>query len=174
LRPVLVLDPGHGGQDSGVVSGIRREAPLALEAALTLKSLLVGAFDVRLTRDGTEKVKPDLSERVLHARAVGAVAFVSLHYNCARCGSMVYTAPGKPSERLGAAVGAVLRGCRRVEPSRNSRFGGLYVDAFPDWKPSILIELAGIDEAPYAGSRGRIARLELLTPIARVLTEHLT
>jgi N-acetylmuramoyl-L-alanine amidase len=81
--PVIVLDPGHGGEDPGAISKSGRfERDAALEMALTAKFLLaMNGWDVRLTRDGSEKVKPDLHRRVWLAEQVKAKALVSIHYN---------------------------------------------------------------------------------------------
>ena len=61
-----------------------------------------------------------------------------------------------------------LRECpgRWCRPSSHSRFNGLYIDAFPDQKPSVMLELDSIQYAPPTGTAGREARLEMLRPIA--------
>lgn len=184
---IIVLDPGHGssrgvlGYDPGCCDGDRTEADANLEAALTLKGLLVGkGFRVVLTHDGNDGPKPDLSWRIRMAAGLGAVALVSIHYDMvfrdARhlCG--VYYAPGEPSKQLAQTVALALRQGKDswVKPSSSSRFHGLYIDAFPDAKPSIMLELDSLRHAPPSGTAGRAARLALLRPIADALTEALT
>lgn len=179
---LIVLDPGHGstpgvlGYDPGCCDGPRTEAAANLEAALTLKSLLVGkGYRVVLTHDGNDGPKPDLNWRVRMAASLGAAAFVSLHYDMvfpdSRHLSGVYYAPGEASKRLADALLPALRACtgQWCKPSDSSRFHGLYIDAFPDAKPSVLIELDSLRHAPPAGTAGREARLALLRPIADVL-----
>ncbi|MDO8358897.1 MAG: N-acetylmuramoyl-L-alanine amidase [Devosia sp.] len=79
-RPLIVLDPGHGGFDSGAeVPGGIREKDITLAFALQLRDLLVqsGRFDVALTRDDDTYLT--LNERVDLARQNKADLFISLH-----------------------------------------------------------------------------------------------
>lgn len=177
-KPIIVLDPGHGstkgakGYDSGATFGVRTEAEANLEAALTLKHLLTqSGWQVHLTHDGTQGAKPDLAYRVRHAAELGALAFVSLHYDMAFTPPKhlqgVYHAPGVASFSLGQKVQRALGLGAWLRPSSSSRFNGLYIDAFPDQRPSILIELDSIQYAP--GKLDGQARTKMLIPIAVTL-----
>jgi len=79
-RPLIVLDPGHGGVDNGASSprGIH-EKDITLAFALQLRDLLVatGKFDVALTRDDDAYLT--LNERVDVARQNRADLLISLH-----------------------------------------------------------------------------------------------
>jgi N-acetylmuramoyl-L-alanine amidase len=79
-RPLIVLDPGHGGVDNGASSpsGIH-EKDITLAFALQLRDLLVasGKFDVALTRDDDSYLT--LNERVDVARQNKADLLISLH-----------------------------------------------------------------------------------------------
>lgn len=79
-RPLVVIDPGHGGIDSGAESpdGIR-EKDIVLAFSLKLQQLLVesGRFDVALTREDDRYLR--LEERVALARANKADLFLSIH-----------------------------------------------------------------------------------------------
>lgn len=79
-RPLIVLDPGHGGNDNGASapSGIH-EKDITLAFALQLRDLLVasGKFDVALTRDDDTYLS--LNERVDVARQNRADLLISLH-----------------------------------------------------------------------------------------------
>ncbi len=81
-KPVIVIDPGHGGVDPGAtgVSGIY-EKYITLALARELKAQLerTGRFHVHLTRD--RDVFIPLRERVAIARRYGADLFISLHAN---------------------------------------------------------------------------------------------
>jgi N-acetylmuramoyl-L-alanine amidase len=76
----VVLDPGHGGIDSGAetAKGIK-EKDIVLAFTLRLQELLVdsGRFDVALTRDDDTFLR--LEERVALARANKADIFISIH-----------------------------------------------------------------------------------------------
>jgi N-acetylmuramoyl-L-alanine amidase len=79
-KPLVVLDPGHGGIDSGAetASGIK-EKDVVLAFALRLQELLVssGRFDVALTREDDSFLR--LEERVALARTNKANIFISIH-----------------------------------------------------------------------------------------------
>ncbi|MBB6099378.1 N-acetylmuramoyl-L-alanine amidase [Deinobacterium chartae] len=174
-RPILMLDPGHGstrlapGYDPGVVYGSRHEAEANLELCLTAKQVLEQAdWDVRLTHDGRQGAKPSLRGRIDRAVALGARAFVAVHFNAARSYGLVYHAPGEASLNLARRL-AREAGLTRVWPSRASRFRGLYVDAFPDHAPAVLWEVAAIDRAPAPGAAGRAARLRHAHALERAL-----
>lgn len=80
VRPLIVIDPGHGGADGGAraTNGLE-EKNIVLAFALKLQSLLVetGRFDVALTRDAD--VSLSLADRVALARQNRADLFISLH-----------------------------------------------------------------------------------------------
>jgi N-acetylmuramoyl-L-alanine amidase len=79
-RPLIVIDPGHGGIDNGASapSGVH-EKDITLAFALQLRDLLVGTglFDVAMTRDDDTYLT--LNERVDLARQNKADLFISLH-----------------------------------------------------------------------------------------------
>lgn len=183
---LVVLDPGHGstrgvlGYDSGCTDGTRHEADANLEACLTLKALLIGkGIRVVLTHDGGDGPKPDLNWRVRFAGALGADALISVHYDMVfrdlRHQAGLYYAPGEVSQRFAEALLPSLRNSptRWCKASEHSRFHGLYIDAFPDPKPSVMLELDSIRHAPPAGTAGKAARIAMLTPIADAIARAL-
>jgi len=84
-RPIVVIDPGHGGRDPGAVSvsGAVAEKQLALALARELRDRLVerGRVRVALTRDSDRYLT--LEERAGVARGLGASLFLSLHMDSA-------------------------------------------------------------------------------------------
>jgi N-acetylmuramoyl-L-alanine amidase len=79
-RPVLiVLDPGHGGKDPGLITGQGIEKNANLELAQAVRKILRKAdrFRVMLTRDKDQTLS--LDERAAMANAAGATLFVSIH-----------------------------------------------------------------------------------------------
>lgn len=79
-KPLIVIDPGHGGQDPGALSASgHREKDVTLAAAKDLKTYLenTGRYKVQLTRDKDVFIK--LQDRVKIARRYGADLFISLH-----------------------------------------------------------------------------------------------
>jgi len=95
-RPRVVLDAGHGGDDTGVVVGNLREKDLVLSVALRLQKLLQqGRLEVVLTRSSDRTVP--LLDRAQYASS--AQVFISLH---AAAGSRirVYSHPEIQTLRL--------------------------------------------------------------------------
>lgn len=79
-RPLVVIDPGHGGIDSGAEAGNGiKEKDIVLAFSLRLQELLVasGRFDVALTRQDDTYLR--LEERVALARNNKADMFISIH-----------------------------------------------------------------------------------------------
>lgn len=79
-KPLVVIDPGHGGIDSGAetAQGVK-EKDIVLAFSLRLQELLVasGRFDVALTREDDSYLR--LEERVDLARTNKADLFISIH-----------------------------------------------------------------------------------------------
>jgi len=79
-RPLIVIDPGHGGKDPGASGpGGAREKNLVLAFAKVLRARLLatGKYRVLLTRDNDYFLT--LPERVKFARERGAKLFISIH-----------------------------------------------------------------------------------------------
>jgi N-acetylmuramoyl-L-alanine amidase len=84
-RPLVVIDPGHGGRDpgaSGVAGGVR-EKDVTLTLARELRDRLAkgGRVRVALTHDGDATLA--LDDRSAIARQLGAALFVSIHADSA-------------------------------------------------------------------------------------------
>jgi N-acetylmuramoyl-L-alanine amidase len=84
-RPVVLLDPGHGGIDPGMV-GYVVEKEAVLDVALRLKRLLLReGIEVRLTREKDAHLSPDkrtdLSMRASMADSSRVNLFISIHVN---------------------------------------------------------------------------------------------
>jgi N-acetylmuramoyl-L-alanine amidase len=84
-RPIVLIDPGHGGRDPGAtaVSGAVVEKQLTLAMAQELADLLErrGRVRVALSRDDDHYLT--LDQRAAIARRIGASLFVSLHMDSA-------------------------------------------------------------------------------------------
>jgi N-acetylmuramoyl-L-alanine amidase len=84
LRPVklVVIDPGHGGENTGATQGAVIEKEVNLDASLKLAaSLRRRGFSVVLTR--TTDVFLTLEERAVMANQIGADLFICMHANAA-------------------------------------------------------------------------------------------
>lgn len=101
-RPLLMIDPGHGGMDPGAVRGAAVEKRIALTFAQDLRDAAVAAgWRAELTRDDDRYL--GLRERVLRAEAAGAAAFLSIHANTVARGeaegASVFTLSATASDR---------------------------------------------------------------------------
>lgn len=109
VRPVVVIDPGHGGIDPGAIAadGVY-ERNIVFPTAVDLARLLVATqrFRVLLTRRRNEFVP--LTERVARARAWHADLFMSIHAdalpNSAMRGLSVFTSSVQASDQYAAAL----------------------------------------------------------------------
>lgn len=85
---VIVLDPGHGGADSGMINPKLKllEKTLALDTAQRLRKLLEGeGYKVYLTRNDDRFI--ELADRPEVAEKVHADLFVSIHFNSVEQGA---------------------------------------------------------------------------------------
>lgn len=121
----IVLDPGHGGEDPGAVSGEIFEKDINLAIALMVRDNLVGqeGITVSMTRD--DDSFPSLTERAEFANKEDADLYVSIHANALEdetySGLFTFYHPAKRSSKKPAeliqnaastASGAIDRGVR--------------------------------------------------------------
>jgi len=108
-RPVIVIDPGHGGRDPGMslVNG-HDEKDVVLDIARAIRDELSGSglFDVYMTRD--EDVFLPLNDRYAIAQDLEADLFISVHVDSnddhdAR-GATIYTLSERASDTEAARV----------------------------------------------------------------------
>jgi N-acetylmuramoyl-L-alanine amidase len=80
----IVLDPGHGGGETGAVaaSGVT-EAQLTLQVGRTLRRQLERRLPVRVVLTRSEDVELPLDSRTAIANQLKADLFISLHFNSA-------------------------------------------------------------------------------------------
>lgn len=102
--PMIVIDPGHGGQDPGasaIGGGFERDITLAMALEVRRQLLASGRYRVVLTRD--RDIFIPLRERPGVARTKGADLFISLHADSIASGEIrglsIYTLSEKASDR---------------------------------------------------------------------------
>ena len=105
-KPVILIDPGHGGIDPGAASATNlKEKTVVLAVAQALKTQLEksGRYDVRMTR--STDVFISLDQRLQMSRELDADLFVSLHADAIAQkrakrvrGATVYTLSEKASD----------------------------------------------------------------------------
>ncbi|HET7522427.1 MAG TPA: N-acetylmuramoyl-L-alanine amidase [Bacillales bacterium] len=140
----IVIDPGHGGIDSGAIGSSHHtlEKKLTLKTAEALAEKLRGAgATVILTRK--DDVYISLEERVSTAEQYDADAFISIHYNASLYpearGVTAYFYTKWKDRPLAAAIQEML--VKRTErESRGARFADYYV-LRENNQPATLLEL---------------------------------
>jgi N-acetylmuramoyl-L-alanine amidase len=103
--PVVVLDAGHGGADTGIVSAQGVEKAFTLELANAVRRLLKRSatkMTVLLTRERDQHMT--LDERAAFANASGAMLFVSLHA-AEGSGSRVFILDPDEGQSIASAAG---------------------------------------------------------------------
>ena len=139
VRPLIMLDPGHGGVDPGTVgaSGFL-EKNLTLAMALEIKRQIEadGRFRVQLTRD--KDIFIPLRDRIAISRAAHADIFISLHadsnFNAAHRGATVYTLSENASDAEAEALA--------VKENKADLIAGVDLSNENQMVTSILIDLA--------------------------------
>ena len=109
VKPVVMIDPGHGGIDRGaMVKGlVEKDLVFDFAKAVAAKLETDGRFKVVMTRDDDSFVT--LSERVRMARDGNAALFVSIHADTLSdasdvSGATVYTVSDRASDAEAARV----------------------------------------------------------------------
>lgn len=139
-RPLVVLDPGHGGHDPGALGGDGvREKDVTLTLARDVRAALLrrGRVRVALTRESDRYLL--LGERPALARQVGAQLMVSIHADAApdpsaSGGVTLYTLSDVASDAVAAEM---ARRENRVDVVRGVNLSGVDAAASP-----ILLDLA--------------------------------
>ena len=139
-RPVVVIDPGHGGIDNGTQSSGESEKNLVLAFGLALRDRLEknGKYHVVMTREDDTFIP--LNDRIKVARSLSAALFVSIHADALprsegdAQGATIYTLSDKASdaeaERLAEAE------------NRADAIAGVNLTEEPTEVADILIDLA--------------------------------
>jgi N-acetylmuramoyl-L-alanine amidase len=135
---VVVVDPGHGGIDSGA-AGARGtlEKTITLAFALDLRAAQeeMDGYEVHLTRD--RDIFLTLDERVRIARRHEADLFISVHADSYRQsgvrGATVYTVSDRPSDAEAAAAA--------IRENLSDAVAGIEVEEAKDEVADILVDL---------------------------------
>jgi N-acetylmuramoyl-L-alanine amidase len=140
-RPLIVVDPGHGGIDSGTKSGSGQdEKDVVLAFGLMLRDRLekTGKYRVAMTRSDDTFIP--LDERVRFARARKAALFISIHADSIPRsegqaeGASVYTLSSRASDAEAARLAEV--------ENKSDVIAGVDLTSEPNDVANILIDLA--------------------------------
>jgi N-acetylmuramoyl-L-alanine amidase len=140
-RPLIVLDPGHGGIDTGTKSsGGELEKDIVLNVALRLRDRLEKDGKCRVLMTRTDDTFVPLADRVRVARGAGASLFVSVHADAL---------PRREGDAQGASVYTLSETASDSEAARLAEkenradvIAGVDLKTEPDDVAGILIDLA--------------------------------
>ena len=141
VRPLIVVDPGHGGIDSGTKSGSGQdEKDLVLAFGVMLRDKLEksGKYRVAMTRSDDTFIP--LDERVRFARAHKASLFISIHADSIPRsegqaeGASIYTLSANASDAEAARLAEV--------ENKSDVIAGVDLSSEPNDVANILIDLA--------------------------------
>jgi len=159
-RPLIVLDPGHGGIDEGAHGrNGELEKALVLDFALMLRDKLeqTGRYRVVMTR--TDDSFVPLAERVRLARARKAQLFISIHCdalarrNGDAQGATIYTLSEQASDEEAARLAE--------QENRSDAIAGVDLSAEPGEIADILIDLAQRETKAFSTQFARTLVTEL-------------
>ncbi len=178
-RPLIVLDPGHGGIDNGTkaASG-EMEKDVVLQFSLTLRDKLErsGKYRVFMTRSDDTFIP--LAERVHMARGQNAALFVSIHADAV---------PRGEGQAEGATVYTLSENASDAEAARLAEaenkadvIAGVDLTAEPDDVANILVDLAQRETKTYSmqfarmlgGAQDRGAAAQASDEVGRLQGAH--
>lgn len=165
-RPLVMLDPGHGGIDTGTkaASG-ENEKAIVLEFAHMLRERIekMGKYRVAMTR--TDDTFVPLGDRVRIARAQGASLFVSIHADALpraegdAQGASIYTLSETASDSEAARLAEL--------ENRADVVAGVDLKAEPGDVADILIDLAQRETKTFSVQFARTLIADM-KPVARL------
>jgi N-acetylmuramoyl-L-alanine amidase len=163
LRPVVVIDPGHGGVDNGTQAGggENNEKDLVLGFGLALRDRIEksGKYRVVMTREDDTFVP--LADRVRIARNQSAALFVSIHADALprgegdAQGATIYTLSDRASDSEAERLAEV--------ENKADAIGGVNLTEEPTEVADILIDLARRETRAFSNRFARLLMGEMKT-----------
>jgi N-acetylmuramoyl-L-alanine amidase len=153
-RPVIVIDPGHGGIDNGTQSNGEMEKNLVLGFGLALRDRIEKSAKYRVVMTRTDDTFIPLADRVRIARNQSAALFVSIHADALprregdAQGATIYTLSDKASDAEAERLAET--------ENRADAIGGVNLTEEPTDVADILIDLAQRETRTFSN---RFARL---------------
>ncbi|MGY4570120.1 MULTISPECIES: N-acetylmuramoyl-L-alanine amidase [Bradyrhizobium] len=162
-RPLIVIDPGHGGIDNGTQSGDQTEKNLVLGFGLALRDRIEKSGKYRVVMTRSDDTFIPLNDRVKIARSQSAALFVSIHADALprregdAQGATIYTVSDKASdaeaERLAEAE------------NKADAIAGVNLTDEPTEVADILIDLAQRETKTFSNRFARLLMDEMKTTV---------
>jgi len=159
-RPIIVLDPGHGGIDTGTraPSG-ETEKDVVLDIALMLRDKLEKSGKYRVVMTRTDDSFVALADRVRLARSRGAQLFISVHCDALARGegeaegATIYTLSDQATDAAAARLADA--------ENRADVISGVDLSVEPDDIADILIDLAQRETKTFSLQFAKAVAVEL-------------
>lgn len=159
---IIVIDPGHGGENEGTIENGFQEKSMNLVTAQAMYDELCLYDNVEVYMTRTEDVDLTLKERAEYAASVNADFLFSIHYNASAnhnlFGSEVWISSKTPYNAYGYQFGYTqlqtmqdmglhLRGIKtRLKEDGKSDYYGVIREAVALSVPAVIIEHCHVDE----------------------------
>ena len=161
---VIVIDPGHGGENQGTIENGHEEKLMTMTTALAMyeELLLYDDVEVYLTRTGDVEKDISLEDRAAFAASVEADFLFSIHYNASEnhdfFGSEVWVSAFAPFNGYGYQVGYELlsdmrnlglfiRGVKTRLGDKGNNYYGIIRYSEAVGVPAVIIEHCHVDES---------------------------
>jgi N-acetylmuramoyl-L-alanine amidase len=160
-RPLVVIDPGHGGIDNGTQAGGESEKNLVLGFALALRDRVEKAGKYRVVMTRTDDTFIPLADRVRIARNRSAALFVSIHADALprregdAQGATIYTLSDKASDAEAERLAEL--------ENKADAIGGVNLTEEPTDVADILIDLAQRETRTFSNRFARLLKNEMKT-----------
>jgi len=169
-KVVVVIDPGHGGDNEGTKENGALEKAMTLKTATAMYDELKKYDNIEVYLTRTDDVGMSLEQRAKFAESVNADFLFSIHYNASLShemyGSEVWISSKPPYLSYGYQFGCVqmetmqdmglfLRGTKTRIGDNNDDYYGIIRESVALSVPAVIIEHCHVDNAvdmPYCDS----------------------
>lgn len=162
-RPVIVIDPGHGGIDPGAVGADNLyEKAIVMAVAQKLRDVLVKTdrYQVRMTREADVFVA--LDQRVAFSRQNAANLFISLHADSIEQGAAAQTISGATVYTLSERASDEQARKMAEKENASDLLAGLSAkETEDDDVKNILIDLMKRETATFSAEFATVVRTSL-------------
>lgn len=174
---VIVIDPGHGGENQGTIENNHEEKNMTIVTALAMyeELSLYDDVEVHLTRTGDVEKDINLADRAAFAASVDADFLFSIHYNASLnhelFGAEVWVSAFEPFNGYGYQVGyeilsefreigILTRGVKTRFGDSGNNYYGIIREPESLGIPAVIIEHCHVDEARDEGYCDSIEKLQ--------------
>jgi len=165
-KVVIVIDPGHGGENLGTTQNGHMEKEMTMTTALAMYEELLLYDNVEVYLTHTDDRDLSLKKRAQFAKSVNADFLFSIHYNASEnhdvYGSEVWVSAFAPYNGYGyqfgceiltdfKEMGLLVRGVKTRYASNGQDYYGIIRESVELDVPAVIIEHCHVDEESDAG-----------------------